>query len=1043
MRVARPVNPYVCLSCSVRRRTRGEQTRLQSSTALHSNEPNSDTPLAFNGGAHGETTTQPPQSRQSKAKTTAKKPKNKTKETDRDTPFHSNEGKISVEGNSTEPQKSTTPSEDSQSTKRHKKAVELEPPESGRRKESGQQAQKSTAGDSPPPETSAQGAQQNIPNKPKKTKNAKKKVARKSATARDDSQSSGGTKNSSETQNTTPPEVVPPRETASTSPDAKKRPIFPRHVKSRSLRSPGQSIKAFKRIRLRKPRIRYHSSMERDKVVERKYSASTKSSWEEGTLTLKEALTGRRANGKTLANIERLSPNDLQFQPLEVQIPPVPMLTHGLDRVLFNPGVYHLQDPRSRVYNFNPYLEKIMPATEFDYDALSKYMTSSKDKSLINMAKEIGAKYTGSTSSMSGTLVHFHYLLSQWRPLNLKMLSKEFPEISNNFSKIQRAPTAIFLRWKDGTYAIDADKEYDSPNIMSWLGQSMEKLLTNSTDEFERYRKSNPEEAPREDDSAPKSFHYSKQGNVLMRSQLDAYDPRLPGTGIFDLKTRAVVSVRMDSAEYEQRSGYQIRYTRGQWESYEREYFDMARATMLKYSLQVRMGRMDGIFVAYHNVERIFGFQYISLPDMDLTLHGQSDTCLGDQEFKMSIELLSKILEKATTKFPEQSIRLHFETRETNIPFMYIFAEPVTEEQADETQNKGAEQMLEFERSIGLNSSGIIPEKEREEWENIKAQVEAETEQDQIADGAKVKDDKNPSNSISNPNRAPAESNLPADEFLNKNGLGAVYDTNIEKATPQHKDLAKEDPAWGLHIREEEISKWVATENTAKDMNPAPTGLLGNTKTTSEAEKSPLDTTLGTILDSDNATTTIDQPTERTPILGFTLTIRNRVNGQYVIRPENLTPDDTWSLEYSLDEIAQTNNRDMRIYAQVKYRRASELDFDKREKDSDFDQYRKLLMKYSEQGRDWRKKQDKIDASIGVKVYRPLGDDAEEVIGQYGPSAMEEKISGVNDYLTWLYKNARTNVQLTKPQAVQNNEEVIDDVNDYLGWLYENNTHEI
>jgi hypothetical protein len=34
-----------------------------------------------------------------------------------------------------------------------------------------------------------------------------------------------------------------------------------------------------------------------------------------------------------------------------------------------------------------------------------------------------------------------------------------------------------------------------------------------------------------------------------MRSQLDAYDPRLPGTGMFDLKTRAAVSIRMESTK--------------------------------------------------------------------------------------------------------------------------------------------------------------------------------------------------------------------------------------------------------------------------------------------------------------------------------------------------------------------------------------------------------------------------------------------------------------------------------------------------------------
>jgi hypothetical protein len=138
-----------------------------------------------------------------------------------------------------------------------------------------------------------------------------------------------------------------------------------------------------------------------------------------------------------------------------------------------------------------------------------------------------------------------------------------------------------------------------------------------------------------------------------MRSQLDAQDARLPGTGVFDLKTRAVVSIRMDSDEFETGSGYQIRYDQGQWESYEREVYDMTRATLLKYSLQVRMGRMDGIFVAYHNIERIFGFQYFSLADMDNVLHGQTDPSLGDQEFKFSVSLLDDLLQRATEKFPE------------------------------------------------------------------------------------------------------------------------------------------------------------------------------------------------------------------------------------------------------------------------------------------------------------------------------------------------------------------------------------------------------
>ena len=38
-----------------------------------------------------------------------------------------------------------------------------------------------------------------------------------------------------------------------------------------------------------------------------------------------------------------------------------------------------------------------------------------------------------------------------------------------------------------------------------------------------------------------------------MRSQLDGIDNRLPGTGVFDIKTRAVVPIRQDLMNHEVR----------------------------------------------------------------------------------------------------------------------------------------------------------------------------------------------------------------------------------------------------------------------------------------------------------------------------------------------------------------------------------------------------------------------------------------------------------------------------------------------------------
>ncbi|KAI1449817.1 Pet127-domain-containing protein [Annulohypoxylon stygium] len=430
---------------------------------------------------------------------------------------------------------------------------------------------------------------------------------------------------------------------------------------------------------------------------------------------------------------------DLHTVPIDAERPPVPALSYGLERVLFNPGVYTLQDPRSRVYNFDPYLSEIMPIQEFDFNALKQYVTSSKDSNLIRIAKENAKKYTGSTSSMTSMLSHFHYLLSAWREINSTMLSRQFEPDSIQYTRIMRGPAAIFLHWKNGTYAIDADKEFDTANILSMLGKSMEKLLTLTKEEYERYRHANSDQISEEERNADEAFHYTGFRDFMMRSQLDAHDSRIPGTGMFDLKTRAVVSIRMDAKGFHKGLGYEIRKRFGQWESFEREYYDMIRSAFLKYSLQVRMGRMDGIFVAFHNTQRIFGFQYIPLTEMDLALHGTSDNTLGDSEYKLSLSLLNDILDRATKKWPEQSLRLHFETRTSvGAPFMYIFAKPVSQADIEEVQNANRAAIEEFERGI----LGLVKE-EAEAEAAAEAEAEAEAEEEAQAESEPVAENEN------------------------------------------------------------------------------------------------------------------------------------------------------------------------------------------------------------------------------------------------------------------------------------------------------------
>ncbi|PHH60659.1 hypothetical protein CDD81_1380 [Ophiocordyceps australis] len=452
---------------------------------------------------------------------------------------------------------------------------------------------------------------------------------------------------------------------------------------------------------------------------------------------VKEAKDLKASSNLPSIRIETVDPINLKFTPLEdSDLKKVPFLQYNLDRVLFQCGVQQMQDERTGVFNFDPYLATIMPAHEFDFDALKDYVTSSKDGRLRNLASKHGTKYCGSTSSMTAVLSHFHYLISAWRLPNFGHVSRSVSLDMENFTVITRAPAAAYLAYKDGVYAIDADKQFDSENILSMLGKSMEKLLTLPKKDYEKYRRTKSHTLPPELRDASETYHYSKMGDLLMRSQLDAKDPRLPGAGIFDLKTRAVVSIRMDVRGYQKGVGYEIRKPFGEWQSFEREYYDMIRAAFLKYSLQVRMGRMDGIFVAFHNTQRIFGFQYYTLKDMDWALHGTHDTRLGDQEFTCSLKMLNHLMNIATQRFPGRTLRIHVETRPIKTTTLYFFAEPISDEQMHKNQTSCKPLVERLENEL----RGMTPSEAGTQRKQTKKNEDEESTK-QPDDGEKVVDD--------------------------------------------------------------------------------------------------------------------------------------------------------------------------------------------------------------------------------------------------------------------------------------------------------------
>lgn len=76
----------------------------------------------------------------------------------------------------------------------------------------------------------------------------------------------------------------------------------------------------------------------------------------------------------------------------------VATLAHGLQRVLFNPGIHWLQHPRTGMYNFTKAVQDVADRDEFDFDRLPRFVRPSQDADLRELLKQSGRKFAGSTS---------------------------------------------------------------------------------------------------------------------------------------------------------------------------------------------------------------------------------------------------------------------------------------------------------------------------------------------------------------------------------------------------------------------------------------------------------------------------------------------------------------------------------------------------------------------------------------------------------------------------------------------------------------------
>lgn len=103
-------------------------------------------------------------------------------------------------------------------------------------------------------------------------------------------------------------------------------------------------------------------------------------------------------------------------------------------------------------------------------------------------------------------------------------------------------------------------------------------------------------------------------------------------------------------------------------------------------------------------------------------------------------------------------------------------------------------------------------------------------------------------------------------------------------------------------------------------------------------------------------------------ILAMTLTLRNKVNGEYVLRPEKMTAADEWSIEYTLNEVSE-QSRARALYKACQTRRGKKMGTPLVAEDAEVvSDYIQRLRELSAKGRAWRKEQDKKDRKQPVQV---------------------------------------------------------------------------
>lgn len=348
---------------------------------------------------------------------------------------------------------------------------------------------------------------------------------------------------------------------------------------------------------------------------------------------------------------------------------------------------------------------------------------------------------------------------------------------------------------------------------------------------------------------------------------------------------------------------------------------------------------------------------------------------------------------------------------------MYVFAEPVTEEQVDELQSANDREVEEFERNIlGLGKEDAEAEDSEADdgqWANMQANVEEEMDSDEASltsppEAERLSENAGPENETDEESIASSAGEFDveeeAEEDKDDGELGVATEEDAEAPSEQEDDsedvgeaqlqdhtdrnnvIAEDDTAELVKYQSSRTKTGDATQTAAAKVGEANEAddsddpEAANSETPAHAitesasgelrVESP-DTDFDTQADApflDTISSEIPEPpTAAQEVLAMTLTIRNKVNDRYVVRPENLTAGDAWTVEYALAEV-ENPAKAWSLYQASQARRKKQLDKKDDDDDVTVQWYIRNLRELSKKGKEWRRMQDEIDKGRGKVV---------------------------------------------------------------------------